>query len=168
MKFKKCLFCKNKFKLVRPEQKYCCHKCFIDFTIKNKLRSGNSNPMWGKKKTPEQIEKSASKIRGRANLKNSGENNSKWKGGRNYTGRGYVKIYCKNHPSTKGKRNPYVLEHRLVMEKYLGRYLTSKEIIHHKNGIKDDNRIQNLELISEMPHLGKVKCPSCSFKFSIR
>jgi len=71
------------------------------------------------------------------------ELNPKWKGGRRiYCG--YCAIYKPQHPYAN--KAGYVYEHRLVMEEKLGRYLFSEEKIHHINGIKDDNRIDNLEL----------------------
>jgi uncharacterized protein (DUF1330 family) len=68
-----------------------------------------------------------------------------WKGGRVKQSNGYVLISRPDHPA---QSNSYVLEHRLVMEKHLGRYLTRQEEIHHINGVRDDNRIENLELFS--------------------
>jgi hypothetical protein len=66
-----------------------------------------------------------------------------WKGGRKYHN-GYVYIFNPSHPHSTVKG--YIYEHRLIMELFLGRYLTKNEIVHHKNKIKDDNRIINLKL----------------------
>lgn len=60
------------------------------------------------------------------------------------SGDGYMMIYMPNHPFANNKGQ--VREHRLVMEKYLGRYLTKDETIHHKDGNRLNNNIKNLIL----------------------
>lgn len=57
---------------------------------------------------------------------------------------GYVDVFSPEHPRVR--TNGYYAEHSLVMEAMLGRYLTSEESVHHKNGVRDDNRPENLEL----------------------
>jgi len=69
-----------------------------------------------------------------------------WKGGKRIDPKGYVHIRQPKHPHAQ---NGYVQEHRLVMEQSLGRLLLPSETVHHKNGIKADNQIENLELWSK-------------------
>jgi hypothetical protein len=68
-----------------------------------------------------------------------------WKGGRVVDGNGYIRVHRPEHPYADFIG--YVLEHRLVMEEYLGRFLLPSEVVYHRNGVKDDNRISNLVLV---------------------
>ena len=78
-----------------------------------------------------------------------GENHGFWNGGKYYN-RGYVLISRKEHPYSNS--TGYIQEHRLIMEKHLGRYLTKDEVVHHINGIRDDNRISNLQVMTNKEH----------------
>jgi hypothetical protein len=73
----------------------------------------------------------------------SGRHNGSWKGGRQQTGR-YVYIHCPEHPFATQKG--CVLEHRLVMELKLGRYLLPSEVVHHRRGYKNSEK--NLQLFA--------------------
>jgi hypothetical protein len=71
--------------------------------------------------------------------------------GRKRTPKGYVALCIKTHPCCDSI-NGYVFEHRIVMEMFLGRYLKQSEIVHHKNEIKHDNRLENLEVMGHAEH----------------
>lgn len=88
---------------------------------------------------------------------NSGQWNSKWRGGeiKMY---GRTLIYSPNHPYPN-LCGIYVFRYRLVMEKHLGRYLTVDEVVHHKNGDVSDDRISNLEVITQSQHAKQHRNP---------
>jgi hypothetical protein len=76
----------------------------------------------------------------------SAEGHPNWNGGKHLDDDGYVLVYLPTHPYARSPRRKYVLEHRLVMEKHLGRYLAPCEVVHHKDGDKQNNSLDNLEL----------------------
>ena len=79
-----------------------------------------------------------------------GEKSPSWKGGRKTNRKGHVLVWDKKSPYADA--NGYVLEHRKVMMEHLGRPLDDNEVVHHINGKKTDNRIENLELMDRGDH----------------
>lgn len=86
----------------------------------------------------------------------------------------YNYAIVRNHPHRTDKN--YVLYHRIVMENHLGRLLSPSEVVHHKNGNKLDNRIENLEAMDASTHARhhalehgrlwcELKCPLCKSIF---
>lgn len=143
---KKCQSCDKVFLTWKADnRKYCSWICFQNVEERFKHT----------KKAKEKIAEA-----------NRGPKNANWKGGRIKTYDGYIKIYSPDHTFKDGQGR--VAEHRLVVEKQIGRYLKPDEIVHHKNGIKDDNRYENLELLTKNSHHKgyKTKCPSCGCEFT--
>lgn len=63
---------------------------------------------------------------------------------------GYYRIYFPDHP--KSDARGWILEHTLIMECYIGRWIKDDEVVHHKNEIRTDNRIENLQLMTRKEH----------------
>lgn len=120
--------------------------------------SGNRNPMFGKHHSQETKDKISKKLKGKCTR----EKCHFWNGGVYTTPSGYIMVFKPDHPNCN--LSGYVREHRLIMEKKIGRYLTKDEIVHHINGEKKDNNIDNLEITNRgfhnkihLRHLGRKR-----------
>lgn len=84
-----------------------------------------------------------------------GPKSRNWRGGRYISESGHVRVWIdEKHPfAAMRQSNGYVSEHRLVMATSLNRCLTSEEIVHHKNGNKQDNSLVNLAITSQVEHM---------------
>lgn len=91
----------------------------------------------------------------------SGQDHPGWKGGKTRDKSGYILVYMPDHPQSNS--NGYIREHRLVMERVLGRPLLPTEVVHHKDDDPSNNSPDNLQLYeSNNKHLAetlKGKCP---------
>ena len=79
-----------------------------------------------------------------------GNRNPNWKGGQITSFQGYVLVLMPEHP--RANSSGYVKRAYLVAEKMLGRYLYPEEISHHKNEIRNDDRPENIEVMTRGEH----------------
>lgn len=86
----------------------------------------------------------------RKNLFQKGKKHWNWKSGKIKNVHGYISVKSESHPYCNNRG--YVLEHRLVMEQYIGRYLRETEDVHHKDHNRSNNSIENLEIIDHREH----------------
>ena len=139
---KQCSICNKSF-LVKPyrikKAKYCSYKCYWRSKKGQIVYSQKGKNLWpnGRIFSKEHRDKITQSLKGRKP--------TNWKGGK-IINKGYICIYKPNHPFSTS--HGYIREHRLVMEKYLNRYLKPSEHCHHINRIKLDNRIQNLMIFN--------------------
>lgn len=171
-----CLNCTKGFKTFNIKKKFCCDKCGGAYKSRkhyNDVKNRNNYEKICLYCKSDFI--THSKVKKYCSLKcvhNSQKKyldipscleNSKRKIDKNL---GYVRIYCPMHreANTRG----YVYEHRLIAEKMTGRELFSNEVVHHKNGIRWDNREENLEVMDKIEHSKLTReCSSIGLRASI-
>lgn len=139
---KKCLNCGNEFVPLK-DGFFCTRQCYQSCWQKNlKLE----NPIAYRKRLDDQSARARKKVRVRLGLPiDTPILNSHIGQGYKFK-EGYKYLHKKDHPNAS--KAGYVAEHVVIMANKLGRPLDGKETVHHKNGIRDDNRIENLELWS--------------------
>lgn len=127
-----------------------CPKCGKPRWVMLSRAKQTNNQIWCRQCSPQK----------RSRVEWSGTNNPQWRGGRHkLAGKGYIEVWLppddpyRSMIKKRGNHTTnYVLEHRLVMAQFLGRPLESWEVVHHLNGKKDDNRIENLLLVNSHTH----------------
>ena len=138
----------------RGKHKYCGKAC----RMAANARFLRENTTRGRRHSETAREKMSEAARGRHVM----ERSSQWKGGRFQDKQGYVKVMIATLPleqqplamamAHKGSGTRYVSEHRLVAAVARGAPIGRDEVVHHKNGIKDDNRPENLEILPRDGH----------------
>lgn len=158
-----CLVCEAVFRPGDNEQKMCSKKC-ADIAAKLSPRvcelcAVEFQPTTSKAKFCSRA--CAAKASGLAKRK-----------GPLRTAKGYVLLYEPEHPMAM--RTGYLLEHRKVAAEYAGRMLHPWEVVHHINEVKDDNRPENLAILTKPEHdrIPKpapkpIECPHCGGKIAV-
>jgi hypothetical protein len=165
----KCKNCGVEFHSSDKRKLYCCRKCSVDWNNENRTlkpntfftckQCGKENAKYfepDKKRSGEYTFEFCDRTC--AGNYRRGDRHPAWIGGVIVIN-GYVYVHSPNHPTVKGKKRKYVLQHRLVMEQHIGRALKRSEVVHHINENTQDNRIENLQLLSSQSEHKKIHEP---------
>ena len=135
--------CKGNTPLFTPEHRRNISQSKIGHSVDSSVREKIRQKLLGRKLPEEHRIKTVHHL-SKYFLNQSREKNHAWKGGRHISKKGYVEVL--HHD------NGYRFEHRVVMEKYIGRSLEKDEVVHHINHERTDNRIENLSIMSKKEH----------------
>lgn len=150
-----CLFCGQSYVKKSIREKYCSYQCVRKFHNKKQVERRKTDPEFAEKHRISENKRKKNKyytdpVFRAKRLRRPGAKHlqcarldklRKYK----YANRqGYILIWNPEHPNSH--RSGRIMEHIFVMSEYLKRPLEKDERVHHKNGVRDDNRIENLEL----------------------
>jgi hypothetical protein len=144
--------------LQKKGKKFCGKPCYHEH---QKTVKGENSPNFGKRRTDEFKARMSILVKSKQGSyqgKNTGKHHPQWRGGKTIATGGYVLIHISELSDTErewfsNQKNDYVAEHRVVVSRRLGRQLKRSEHIHHINGIKGDNRDENLMLFDSSRHM---------------
>lgn len=146
-----CAYCSKEFRAFPSDhRKYCSRKCYELGKRKNYIKDcpncGVTYVVNAKGKRRKFCSKECSGQYDNPTGSQTGVLSRTWKGGKFISDDGYEMVLIPG-------KGTYTTKQKLVMEEYLGRTLTSNEIVHHKDGNKLNNKISNLDLLTRGEHM---------------
>ncbi len=145
----KCKNCEKEYKPLK-DGLFCTPKCYR-YWWSNNLK--HTNPEKYRERLDKQSKKRREEVRQRLGIPLDTPILNPYIGQGYKFKEGYKYLHKKDHPNAS--KAGYVAEHVVIMVEKIGRPLNGKETVHHKNGIRDDNRIENLELWSHSHPFGQ-------------